>query len=329
MREREREREREMESRDVLTSRGSQAFLFEGPEVSLSPLSSLSPYPLPLPVPSRLAGLPLRGRGGAAQAPAPAGGRARLRAVRQAARGVGPEVRSPLSPLSLSPYLPFLSLQPSYFHANLGGGPGGPCASPTAHLSHCTSFCSLYPRCDPTLLLPAPDASPSGRYVYCNSDEGDAMCVYSVGGERPAKVVAGAHHGQVRGSHRPFPGPFQALSRPFPGPFQALPRPYPGPTQALPRPLHAIPMPSLCPLPTLPSSYRGPFPALSRPCRRPHCLLSRPITAIKCLTVSYLALSPPSNANACGVALTGGTRCGDAAGGGRVLRPGAGDGFLR
>ena len=37
----------------------------------------------------------------------------------------------------------------------------------------------------------------SGRYVYCNSDEGDTVCVYSVGSERPAKVVAGAHHGQA------------------------------------------------------------------------------------------------------------------------------------
>jgi len=33
--------------------------------------------------------------------------------------------------------------------------------------------------------------------VYCNSDEGDTVCVYSVGGERPAKVVAGAHHSQA------------------------------------------------------------------------------------------------------------------------------------
>jgi hypothetical protein len=33
--------------------------------------------------------------------------------------------------------------------------------------------------------------------VYCNSDEGDTVCVYSVGSERPAQVVAGAHHGQA------------------------------------------------------------------------------------------------------------------------------------
>ena len=37
----------------------------------------------------------------------------------------------------------------------------------------------------------------SGKYVYCNSDEGDAVCVYEVASERPARVVRGAHNGQA------------------------------------------------------------------------------------------------------------------------------------
>ncbi len=37
----------------------------------------------------------------------------------------------------------------------------------------------------------------TGKYVYCNSDEGDAVCVYDLSSERPARVVCGAHGGQA------------------------------------------------------------------------------------------------------------------------------------
>ena len=43
----------------------------------------------------------------------------------------------------------------------------------------------------------------TGKYVYCNNEEGCSVCVYSVGSEKPVKFLA-AHSGSVRGvTHHP------------------------------------------------------------------------------------------------------------------------------
>ena len=38
---------------------------------------------------------------------------------------------------------------------------------------------------------------PTGHYIYSNSDEGDAICVYALASERPVQIITGAHQGQV------------------------------------------------------------------------------------------------------------------------------------
>ena len=45
---------------------------------------------------------------------------------------------------------------------------------------------------------PSASFDSTGKYVYCNNEEGCSVCVYSVGSEKPVKFLA-AHSGSVRG----------------------------------------------------------------------------------------------------------------------------------